>query len=93
MQELAQRWPADRVMRTSSNLLAKLLADPGVPACCWPTAELARRLGGGPPSTHALLAALQAEGYTALRSGVMAGQFRSNAPWSRVIALASALNR
>lgn len=93
MKELAKRWPTGRVIRTSSNLLQKLIADPGVPACCWPTAELARRLGGGPPSTHALLAALQAEGYTALRSGVMAGQFRSNAPWSRVIALASALNR
>ena len=41
----------------------------------------------------ALLAALQAEGYTALRSGVMAGQFRCNAPWPRVLELAAALNR
>ena len=56
-------------------------------------AELGRRLGGGPPATEALLAALRAEGFTALRSGLMDGQFRCNAPWPRVLELAAALNR
>ena len=35
----------------------------------------------------------KAEGFTALRSGVMDGMFRCNAPWPRVLALAAALNR
>jgi len=56
-------------------------------------AELGRRLGGGPPPSDALLAALRVEGFTALRSGVMEGCFRCNAPWSRVLELAAALNR
>ncbi|MEY4431741.1 MAG: hypothetical protein RLZZ533_1677 [Cyanobacteriota bacterium] len=93
MQRLADQQPPERIARPSRALLQKLLADPGVPARCWPTAELGRRLGGGPPATAALLAALEAEGYTALRSGLMAGQFRCNAPWPRVLELAAALNR
>ena len=93
MQSEADAWPADRIHRSSRRLLAKLLADPGVPARCWPTAELGRRLGGGPPATDALLQALEAEGFTALRSGVMDGLFRCNAPWTRVLELAAALNR
>jgi tRNA (guanine26-N2/guanine27-N2)-dimethyltransferase len=93
MTRRAEGLPAHWLARPSRRLLAALLADPGLPALCWPTAELGRRLGGGPPATEVLLAALQAEGYTALRSGVMAGQFRCNAPWSRVLELAAALNR
>jgi tRNA (guanine26-N2/guanine27-N2)-dimethyltransferase len=93
MQSQADAWPDDRIHRASRRLLAKLLADPGVPARCWPTAELGRRLGGGPPATDALLQALEAEGFTALRSGVMDGLFRCNAPWTRVLELAAALNR
>jgi len=93
MQQEAQRLPSGSVGRPSERLLARLLADPGVPARCWPSAELGRRLGGGPPPTQALLAALDAEGYTALRSGVMDGLFRCNAPWPRVLELAAALNR
>lgn len=93
MQQEAQRLPSGSVGRPSERLLARLLADPGVPARCWPSAELGRRLGGGPPATQALLAALDAEGYTALRSGVMDGLFRCNAPWPRVLELAAALNR
>jgi len=64
-----------------------------VPLLCWPTAELGRRLGGGPPATDALLAALRAGGFQALRSGVMAGYVRCDAPWPRVLELAAALNR
>jgi tRNA (guanine26-N2/guanine27-N2)-dimethyltransferase len=81
------------VAPASGRLLRRLLADPGVPERCWPLAELGRRLGGGPPPLDALLAALRAEGFTALRSGVMEGCFRCNAPWSRVLELAAALNR
>jgi tRNA (guanine26-N2/guanine27-N2)-dimethyltransferase len=93
MQRERERLPSGSIGRSSERLLARLLADPGVPARCWPSAELGRRLGGGPPSTQALLAALEAEGYTALRSGVMDGLFRCNAPWPRVLELAAALNR
>ena len=93
MQQLAEALPQGRIARSSTALLQKLLADPGVPARCWPTAELGRRLTGGPPPTAALLAALEAEGYVAVRSGVMPGLFRCNAPWGRVLELAAALNR
>lgn len=93
MQGLVAELPAGRVAPASERLLARLLADPGLPPRCWPTAELGRRLGGGPPATEALLAALRAEGFEALRSGVMNGQFRCNAPWQRVLELAAALNR
>jgi tRNA (guanine26-N2/guanine27-N2)-dimethyltransferase len=93
MQREVARLPSGSIGRSSERLLARLLADPGVPARCWPSAELGRRLGGGPPATQALLAALEAEGYTALRSGVMDGLFRCNAPWPRVLELAAALNR
>ncbi len=93
MQRLLEHLPAGSVGRTSERLLARLLADPGVPARCWSSSELGRRLSGGPPATQALLKALEAEGYTALRSGVMDGLFRCNAPWPRVLELAAALNR
>ena len=79
--------------RASRRLLETLAADPGLPVRCWPTAELGRRLGGGPPATEALLTSLRQAGYEALRSGVMNGQFRCNAPWPRVLELAAALDR
>ena len=93
MLQRAEAVPPEWVSRPSRRLLQALHDDPGLPVRCWPTAELGRRLSAGPPATEALLAALRAEGYTALRSGVMAGQFRCNAPWSRVLELAAALNR
>jgi len=93
MQHRADTLPADWLTRPSRRLLQALHDDPGLPVRCWPAAELARRLAGGPPATEALLAALRAEGYVALRSGVMAGQFRCNAPWPRLLELAAALNR
>ncbi|MFZ9849434.1 MAG: N2,N2-dimethylguanosine tRNA methyltransferase, partial [Vulcanococcus sp.] len=89
----ADALPPSWCARPGRRLLQILAADPGLPVRCWPTAELGRRLGGGPPATDALLAALRREGYTALRSGVMAGQFRCNAPWPRVLELAAALDR
>ena len=85
--------PADFVAPASRRLIERLLADPGEPARCWPSAELGRRLDGGTPATEPLLRALRAEGYIALRSGVMDGLFRCNAPWLRVLELAAALNR
>jgi tRNA (guanine26-N2/guanine27-N2)-dimethyltransferase len=75
------------------RLLEGLLRDPGVPVRVWPTAEVGRRLGSGPPATDRLVERLRAEGWTALASGVMAGQFRSDAPWTRVLELAAALDR
>ena len=93
MRVAAAAAPSDFVAPASRRLIERLLADPGVPARCWSSADLGRRLGGGPPATEPLLAALRAEGYTALRSGVMDGLFRCNAPWSRVLELAAALNR
>ncbi len=75
----------------AARLLARLVADPGQPARCWPLAEIARRLGGGPPPLAALVAALQAEGWLARASGVMPGQLRSDAPWSVILQTARRL--
>ena len=89
----ADSLPPSWTARASRRWMDALAADPGLPVPCWPTAELGRRLGGGPPATDALIAALREAGYEALRSGVMAGQFRCNAPWNHVLELAAALNR
>ncbi len=75
----------------AASLLDRLTADPGLPARVWPTALIARQLGQGPPPLRALVAALRAEGHQAGVSGVMAGQLRSDAPWSVVLSAARAL--
>jgi tRNA (guanine26-N2/guanine27-N2)-dimethyltransferase len=75
--------------KASRRLLETLLRDPGLPARCWPTAELARRLGGGPPACGRLVEQLRVEGLAASVSGVMAGQFRSDAPWPRILEVAA----
>ncbi|MFM8259809.1 MAG: N2,N2-dimethylguanosine tRNA methyltransferase [Vulcanococcus sp.] len=93
MAQRAELLPPSWCPRASRRLLGALLADPGVPVPCWPTAELGRRLGGRLPTTEALLEALRAEGFRAFRSGVMAGYVRCDAPWRRVLELAAALNR
>jgi tRNA (guanine26-N2/guanine27-N2)-dimethyltransferase len=80
--------PEGTVARASGRLLAQLQADPAGVARCWPTAEIARRLGGGPPRLEALVAAVRAEGWQAWPSGVMAGQIRSDAPWPLLLELA-----
>ena len=74
--------------RATTRLLAQLQADPAPVARCWPTAEIARRQGGGPPRLEALVAAVRAEGWQAWASGVMAGQIRSDAPWPLLLELA-----
>lgn len=93
MQAEADRLSTSRIAPSSRRLLVKLLLDPGIPARCWATAELGRRLGGGPPAMDSLLQGLHSQGYVAVRSGVMDGMFRCNAPWPRVVELAAALNR
>ena len=69
----------------SARLLAQLAADPGLPARCWPTAELGRRLGCGPPPLADLVASLRTKGWLAEASGVMPGQLRSDAPWGEIL--------
>ncbi len=72
------------------GLLERLLADPGEPARCWPTALIGRHLRQGPPSLERLVAQLRAGGWRAGASGVMAGQLRSDAPWPLIVATAKA---
>jgi tRNA (guanine26-N2/guanine27-N2)-dimethyltransferase len=74
--------------RDGARLLARLSGDAGVPARVWPMAEIARRLGGGPPKLAVLCDALAADGWQAGASAVMAGQLRTDAPWPRLLALA-----
>ncbi len=93
MEQAAAELPTSSISPASLRLAAKLRSDPGLPPSCWPLAELGRRLGGGPPALDRLLELLRSEGFVADRSAVMAGQFRCNAPFQRVLELASALNR
>ena len=93
MEQAAAQLPTSSISPASLRLAAKLRSDPGLPPSCWPLAELGRRLGGGPPALDRLLELLRSEGFVADRSAVMAGQFRCNAPFQRVLELASALNR
>ena len=93
LRELAQ----DAAVRTGQmapatlRLLARLEADAGLPARCWPLDALARRLPSGAPRLAVLVAALQEEGHVAAASGVMAGQLRTDAPWREVLAVAGRL--
>ena len=76
-----------------ARLLAQLRRDDGLPARCWPLAELAKRLGGGPPPLGALVEALRLQGWSAQASGVMAAQLRSDAPWERLLQVAAHVTR
>lgn len=82
---------SDSLGAGGARLLGQLVADTGVPPVCWPTAEIARRLSSGPPPLAALVAALQADGWVALASGVMPAQLRSDAPWSVILQIAQRL--
>ncbi len=76
------------------RLLRALGNDAGLPARCWPLAEISRRLGrGGPPKLAALVDALRQRGHSAGASGVVAGQLRSDAPWPLILELAAAAAR
>jgi tRNA (guanine26-N2/guanine27-N2)-dimethyltransferase len=72
-------------------LLARLAADEGSPARCWPLALIGRQLGSGPPPRDALIGALRDAGFRASASGLMAAQVRSDAPWRTVLAVARSL--
>lgn len=91
LQQAALALPPGWQAPASQRLLQALLADPGLPARCWPMAELGRRLPGGSPRLVILLEALRQDGWCAHRSGVMAGMLRSDAPWARILELAAAL--
>jgi len=86
--------PADPSLgREATRLLARLAADEGLPARCWPTAEIGKRLGGGTPALSALLTALRSGGWSASASALMPAQVRTDAPWPVVLGVAEALNR
>ena len=85
MQALGEGCLKSSLSAEGSRLLARLLADAGLPARCWPLAEIARRLGGGPPPLRLLVAALRAGGWSAQVSGVMSGQLRSDASWGEIL--------
>ena len=72
-----------------ARLLVKLRRDDGLPARGWPLAELAKRLGGGPPPLEPLVQALRQQGWSAQASAVMPAQLRSDAPWDRLLAVAA----
>jgi tRNA (guanine26-N2/guanine27-N2)-dimethyltransferase len=66
--------------------LEQLADDTGLPPEAWSQSDLARRLGLGPPPLSVLLERLRDAGWQAQASGVAAGQFRTDAPWSAVLA-------
>ena len=72
------------------RVLERLLADPGEPARCWPTALIGRCIRQGPPSLERLVAQLRQAGWYAGASGLMTGQLRSDAPWPLIVATAGA---
>ena len=76
-----------------ARLLAQLRRDNGLPARCWPLAELAKRLGGGPPPLEPLVQALRQQGWSAQVSGVMPAQLRCDAPWERLLQVAAHVAR
>ena len=84
---------ATSVCPAGARLLAKLRSDDGCPARCWPLAELAKRLGGGPPALVPLVEALRQQGWSAQASAVMPAQLRSDAPWDRLLAVAAHVSR
>ncbi|MFL0781729.1 MAG: N2,N2-dimethylguanosine tRNA methyltransferase [Prochlorococcus sp.] len=71
---------SDSVLPASRRLLQRLQADPGLPVCCWSSAELASRLAlAQTPPLKALVEALRTAGHQAFSSAVMPGQLRTDA--------------
>jgi tRNA (guanine26-N2/guanine27-N2)-dimethyltransferase len=91
MQAFAEVDPGASLSVEGARLLARLLADRGMPSRCWPMAEIARRLKGGAPPLLSLVAALRAGGWSAQVSGVMPGQLRSDATWVEILQTAAQL--
>ncbi|MFZ0409064.1 MAG: N2,N2-dimethylguanosine tRNA methyltransferase [Cyanobium sp.] len=73
------------------RLLRRLAADPAPTARCWPTEAIARALGLSQPPLAALVTSLRGQGFHAAASAVMAGQLRTDAPWSRILETARAV--
>jgi tRNA (guanine26-N2/guanine27-N2)-dimethyltransferase len=72
----------------SVRLLERLAADPGLPARVWPTAEIARRLGSGPPRLTDLVERLRQGGHRAGVGAIGAAVLRTDAPWPKILATA-----
>jgi tRNA (guanine26-N2/guanine27-N2)-dimethyltransferase len=71
--------------------LERLASDPGSPARSWPSAEIGRQLGSGPPRLADLVEVLRAAGHGAAVSGIMPSQLRSDAPWPLILGIARTL--
>jgi tRNA (guanine26-N2/guanine27-N2)-dimethyltransferase len=88
----AQQLGRQQISPATLRLMQRLQADPGDRPTVWPTDELARRLGiGGPPALGPLVKALQAAGYRASASGVMAGQVRTDAELPKLLQICTSL--
>ena len=69
------------IISKSEILINRLIADIGLPLFSWSANELAKRIRlASPPSLELIINYLTAEGYTALRNGLVPGHFRTNAP-------------
>ncbi|MFZ4567132.1 MAG: N2,N2-dimethylguanosine tRNA methyltransferase [Prochlorococcaceae cyanobacterium] len=77
--------PPGTLSSASRRRLEQLADDAGLPPEAWSQGDLARRLGLGPPPLAVLLERLREAGWQAGASGVAAGQFRTDAPWSAVL--------
>ncbi len=80
--------PPGTTASASVRLLERLAADRGLPARVWPTAEIARHLGSGPPRLTDLVERLRQAGHRAGVGGIGAAVLRSDAPWPKILATA-----
>jgi tRNA (guanine26-N2/guanine27-N2)-dimethyltransferase len=90
MANTAEEQPAS-LSREGRRLLERLACDPGVPARCFDTATIARRLVQGPPPLRELIEVLRQRGFQAGGSAIKPGQLRSDAPWADILEAALAL--
>lgn len=85
---------SESVSPVSRRLLQRLQADPGLPVCCWSSAELASRLAlAETPPLKGLVEALRTAGHKAFRSAVMPGQLRTDATLEQLFEQCRALHK